>query len=316
VIGVIAFATGGDGWAALAFGGFGALLLTRQVGRTWHLATGRPARAMASDLAYASVLLAGAAVLALAAGAGLRGAALALVVAVAAGFAPLLEAGLAARVARLRPRDLAGYGAVWRRDSRWSLLGVVTTELTGNCHAYVVTGLAGAAAFAPIAAAALLIRPVTVGVNALTEFERAHFARCFAAGDLAGAGRARGHLHAMLLALWGLTAVAAAGLMWCAPQVVFHGRYPLGLVGVGVGLWFGVALARSLHSPEGAILQAAGAFRPLAFISVWTCGVSLVAVLGLVVLAGPVWSIGGIALGEACFAVALWRAASRWLAHG
>lgn len=53
-----------------------------------------------------------------------------------------------------------------------SLTGVLTTEITTNIHSYLITLLFGAAAFAPIAAAMLLFRPLNLILSTLTQVER------------------------------------------------------------------------------------------------------------------------------------------------
>src|SRR5690606_21908036 len=84
---------------------------------------------------------------------------------------------------RCTPRDIAGYGAVWRLQSKWALVGVASTEATANSHAWLVTFTAGPASFAPIAAAALLFRPVGLCAMALTQLERPLLAKHTSKGD-------------------------------------------------------------------------------------------------------------------------------------
>jgi len=306
----IALLVGADGRAAALFACFCAVTLTRQVCRAWELAYARPSRAMLSDIAYALAVGVGASVLALAHIVTLAIVGGVLLLAAITGFFPLLHGSMVGAGMGFGLVHLPAYGQIWQRDSRWSLGGVLTTEITVNCHSYLVAGLCGAPAFAPIAATALLIRPVTVGVNALVEFERARFGRALAQRDHLQARIARRQLHLVLLALWGGTAIAAAVLLGIFPQLLFHGKFPVRVLIIGGTLWLGVALVRSVHSPEGAILQAAGEFRQLAFISLVSCMVSLTGVLVLIEFVGPLWSIGGIIAGEGCFAIALWRAAS------
>lgn len=300
----------GSGWAAAgAFALFAALLLARQFARTRAMAHGAPGRAIASDILYGMVLLGGCGALLPMRAVSLAGAVVPLLVAVAVACWPL-RATIAGGV-----RAARGYRAIWRRDSRWSLLGVLTTEGTVNSHSYIVTALYGASTFAPIAAAALLIRPITVAINALVEFERARFARDLAAGRIDRVAAERRQLHAVLLAIWAATLAAAVALLALAPDLLFHGKFPIGTIALGAGLWFAVALARQLHAPEGALLLAAGRFRELAAISLWTAFLSLGGVVAGLMLGGPIWSIAGIVLGEGAYAIVLQRRAARLLAE-
>jgi hypothetical protein len=312
---IVGLAVGVGPVTAATYAGFGMLFLTRQFGRAWELAHQGSLRVVVSDLVYGAVLIGGAGVLAARAAVSLQAAVSSILAATVAALFPLT--GLLGLV--LRPGQglvrRGGYGQIWRRDSRWSLAGVLTTELTVNCHSYLVVGLRGAAAFAPIAATALLIRPITVGINALVEFERARFARLLAQGRLTEVNAGRRSLHLLLLGLWAATALLAMALVTSAPRLVFHGKFTGETMAVGTALWLAVGLARGLHSPEGAILQAAGRFRYLSAISAVTCVISLVFVTGLIFAVGPLWSIAGVAIGEGVFAIALWRACTRFRSY-
>jgi hypothetical protein len=306
----LAWAVGLDLVPALLFGIYATLVLQRQFARVSATAQGAYSQAMASDLTYSVLLLAGVAALALLPAAGELAALAILALAVFGAFVPLLRN---ARPDTRRWSAARDYGSVWRRDARWSLLGVVSTEATVNSHSYIVTALLGPAAYAPIAATVLFIRPVTVAVNALVEFERARAAHRIARHEFAAIAQARLHLRLLLLGVWIATGILAALVIAIAPAQYMVGKFGLATVVTGTVLWLGVALARLLHAPEGVILLAAGRFRQLAWISGWTAAVSLLVVLGLVLVLSPIHSIAGIVLGEGAFAFAAWRATTHFL---
>jgi hypothetical protein len=230
-----------------------------------------------------------------------------------AGFAPFGRAYLAEQFGRLDLAAVTRYAAVWRQHARWSLLGVISTEATANAHVYIIALLRGPTAFAPLAASALLIRPINVAMNALTEFERARMARQLGAGDIDGARASTRFFRLALIATWVGTAAATALLFAYKPGIVFPSQYSRPFLAAGAALWMAVAAVRLLRMPESCLLQAGGVFRPLAFASVWSSVVSVVGVLGLLLIGGTLWSIVGILLGEAVFAVWVWRQASLWL---
>jgi hypothetical protein len=213
---------------------------------------------------------------------------------------------------RIHPRNLPHYLSVWRRHSRWSLIGVVTTEATVNAHAYIVTLLSGSSAFAPIAASALIIRPITVVMNALTEFERPQMARQIVEGQIGSVQRTAGIFLCVLIAAWIVTAAAAALLITYKPELVLPSGYSQIYLSWGMMLWMAVALMRILRTPDSVLLQAGGMFRWLAHASIISSGVSICAVAALLFLSGPLWSIGGILLGEAICVAWVWRQAWRW----
>ncbi|MDJ0391461.1 hypothetical protein QMO56_25485 [Roseomonas sp. E05] len=302
--------------AAAIFALYAAVALARTVARAHAYAAGCPQRTILSDLLYGVALLAGVGVLAAARPATLGGPAAALLAAAAAGMLPFGWRYLARQFAPFGWRELRGYGGIWRRHAGWSLVGVITTEATNNAHAYLVTLISGPAAFAPVAASALLIRPIGVVQNALGEFERPAMARQINAGHSGAAIAAMRPFRLVLIAAWAGSAAAAAVVLALAPELVAAGSYDRGVLATGVALWMAVAGLRILPLPESVLLQAAGSFRGLARTSVLSAVVSVLAVALALLLAGPLWSVAGLVLGQAAFMVALRRQFGRWRAAG
>lgn len=300
---------GGHWDAAGLFGAWSSVALLRHFLRAWCLAHQRPLLTMASDLAYALALQLALLFAMAAHGPDFRETGLLLLAAASCGLLPFLTRLAGAPMARFRLGDVAAYRPIWQRDGRWSLIGVIATELTVNSQSYLVTALSGAKAFAPIAATALLVRPVTVAINALGEFERARFAHGLEGGRPCEVQKARGQLRAALLLAWLLTLLLAALLLRFAPDFLFHGKFTGTMLWTGAALWFAVIFARAFHAPDDAVLLAMGQFRRLARLSSITAILSLLAVAGLIMLAGPLWSIAGIAIGEGVFALLLYKEA-------
>jgi hypothetical protein len=311
VVAATARMLGEDNGTALLFGGYGAVSLLRWFARAHGYAIGQPLRTTASDTIYALVLLAGVGWMAATGLGSMRAAAILLLLGAVAGMPAFGGSYLSAQFLRIRLRHAGGYPAVWREHGRWSLLGVVTTEATANAHSYLVTLLRGPAAFAPIAAAGLMIRPITVAMNALGEFERARLARHLGPEGAGDTGPTIRLFRLVLVAAWIATAIAIVVLLGAAPWLIFPPRYAFGALAIGAALWMLVAFVRLMRMPESTLLQAAGAFRPLAMASLWSSGLSIVAVLALLFLATPLWSIVGVLGGEALFAMLVWREARR-----
>jgi len=300
---------GGDWGAAALFGMWSAVALLRHFLRAWFLAHQRPLLTMTSDLSYALALQVALVIAMTVHGPDFRQTGLLLLAAASCGLLPFLTRLAGVRTVRFRLGDIAGYRPIWQRDGRWSLIGVFATELTVNSQSYLVTMLSGAKAFAPIAATALLVRPVTVAINALGEFERARFAHGLEEGRPAEVQKARGQLRSTLLLAWLATLLLAALLLHFAPDFLFHGKFAGPVLWTGAALWFAVIFARAFHGPDDAVLLAMGQFRRLARLSSITAILSLLAVAGLIMLAGPLWSIAGIAIGEGVFALFLYKEA-------
>jgi O-antigen/teichoic acid export membrane protein len=299
--------------ATAAFALFGGVSLLRWFGRAFAYVHGQQLRTVTSDIVYSgtvgiALLLTGWAFgldLELACYLALLAGALAGLLPFGAHYLGRLRWGKGGLIDRYRP--------IWQGQSRWALLGVGTTEATANAHVYIVTALAGAAAYAPIAASALLLRPVNVAQNALADFERPQLARAIGAG---GANLRRSLLvfRVALLALWAGTVAAGVLLFLLAPRLLFPPAYPLDFLVVASALWGLFALLRLLQTPESTLLQAAGEFRDLALASVWSGIASVAAVTVLVLTAGTLLSIGGVVAGAAVYLLWTWRYARRWLA--
>jgi O-antigen/teichoic acid export membrane protein len=191
-----------------------------------------------------------------------------------------------------------GYGPIWVDLARWSALGVALTELTVNAHAYLVTFLCGPAAFAPIAAGALFIRPVQLVLAAIPDRERPIMARQLGSGDHAGARHSVNQFRIAAGAVWLATVIGSATLLLWFPHVVLRTGYDPSQALVVLGFFAAITAARTFRTPESVLLQAAGQFRGLASASLVASLVSLAATFALLLLAGPIFSLAGVLAGE------------------
>jgi hypothetical protein len=295
--------------AAVAYGLFAMLTILRGMGRAWTYVDERPRAVAISDVGYAAVTLAAFAVLV----AGGR-------VAPAQAVFPALTFGTVMAIAAFGRRfaalltrpDMAAlrrYGAIWRGQSRWSLLAVVATEAVANAHIYLLTLLAGAAAVAPVAASALLVRPINVIQNALVEYERPQMARFLASGAMREVERSILLFRGVLLLAWGTTVAIGATVLVVRPGIVFPASYDLATVRLASTLWAAVSLVIVLQVPINVLLQAGGGFRMLAKASLAAGAVSVTGVLIAIALDAPVWTIAAIVPGWLVSMVIVERAA-------
>ena len=191
----------GGNETALLFGLFGTFAMLRWF--TCALLRGHaPLRVAIVDIAYASLMIMGLGLTWL-----LHDLTLdtALITFVAAGIAAVIASGkdyLKRQFVNVRAGNLRGYASIWYNQARWSLLGVATTEASLNAHAYLVTLIAGPAAFAPIAAAALFMKPLNMCNNSLMQLERPAMARAINSGDFNEALRRRSHFRWAIMLCW------------------------------------------------------------------------------------------------------------------
>ena len=297
--------------AALMFGLAGTLSLIRWFGRSNAYAHHAPAHAARSDLAYAGTIVAGL-LIASRTGADISVIGAMLVIASLAGLLPFGLAYLRRHAAMGPGRALSAYRPIWRDQSAWTLVGVLSTEATSNSHRYIVTLLAGPAAFAPVAVGMLFFRPVNVCITALTQLERPRMTRAVANGDHGAAIKAERIFMGALVFLWLATCVLAAVVLYGFPGLILKPTLDHGLVATAVMLCALLSLVQCIQTPMSVLTQARRAFRPLATQSLRSCGVGIVAVTLLTLAVAPIFSIAGVVLSQLVMMLGIWSLDRKW----
>ncbi|SCW35890.1 Membrane protein involved in the export of O-antigen and teichoic acid [Sphingobium faniae] len=297
--------------AALLFGIAGTLSLVRWFGRSNAYAHHAPMRAAKSDFAYAATILTGLLV-ASRTGADLAGIGAIIALAGLVGMLCFGTAYLRRHVAMKPLRALRHYRAVWKEQSAWTLVGVLSTEATSNAHSYAVTLLAGPAAFAPIAVGMLFFRPVNVCITALTQLERPRMTRAVARGDGRAAIQSERLFMGALAMLWLATCVLAAIVLYGFPGLILKPTLDHGLVATAVMLCALLSLVQCIQTPMSVLTQARKAFRPLAAQSMRSCVVGIAAVTALTLTVAPVFSIAGVVLSQLVMMLGIWNLDRRW----
>jgi O-antigen/teichoic acid export membrane protein len=288
----------------------------RWFARCFAYVDGRMTAAVRSDLAY-GVLLAG----------GLGAMAFAHQVNFLHGGLMMLAAALVALLPfgadffRTQLSAMSGdprrYWPIFLDLSRWSLIGVVLTEATVNAHAYLVTFVSGAGAFALLALGMLLMRPASLMQSALPDLERPAMARAIAENNMAALSRIQRHFTWGLAAAWLANMLVCAVLLGCFPLLVLKKGYGLHDVIVVAILASFIVAIRVWRTPLAVLLQAAGRFKELAGIGILSGALSVIATLALLLVLGPIASLGGIVLGELAILIRVIQMTQDWKrAHG
>lgn len=310
-------ASGADPATGLILGAYGAAMTLRLFGRTYAYASGRPSRALFSDLAYAFILVAGLAGLLFS-----HALTMAHVAAVLAVAAVLCFGAFGPAYARRQiwPGDagtLGAYAGQWRDLARWAVVGVVLTEFTANAHAYVVTFVAGPRAFALLAVGALMMRPASLVLSSLPDIERPRIAAKIGKGEIAGAFRNVREFRMAAAAVWIGTLVFDAGLLLWFPGLLLKKGYDGDHALIVIAIWGVILAVRTLRTPEAVFMQAAGEFRALASVSLWASIAALSITLGLLLAFGPIAALGGILAGDLVMTVRIFALTRTWrLRHG
>ncbi|HEX9159154.1 MAG TPA: hypothetical protein VF835_02915 [Rhizomicrobium sp.] len=312
IIGLM-WSSGAEWNLALTCGAYGSVMTLRWFARTLTYARGPAGRVLVSDLLYSTLLVVALIVLSRLNLLTPLSAAGVLFVSCFVAWLSFGRAYLREQIAAAFAGSLAGYAGIWTEFARWSALGVVLTEFTANAHAYLVTFIAGPAAFAPLAVGTLLMRPVQLVLAAIPDRERPAMAHLLATGNYSGARRSVNHFRIAAGAVWLLTATTAAGLLLCFPHLVLRKGYDPSQALVVLGIFAAITAVRSFRTPESVLLQSAGQFRALAFASLWSSMASLALTLTLLLIAGPVVSLAGILAGEVVVTMRVRGAARAWM---
>lgn len=184
---------------------------------------------------------------------------------------------------------------------RWSITSIVATQIAVNSHVYLITLLVGAAAFAPLALAALLFRPMGVVLTGLVQYEQSRMAKNIARLSLVGLEADVAFVRAAVIAAWLGNASIALCLALVAPSLVVRDGYDIEIMKVALLLTGLTVLLRGLREPMGTALQAAGQFKSLARITALSAPGPLIISGGLVVLfpSAVVLTLVGAVVGEA-----------------
>lgn len=283
---------------AAPLGLFGAVLAYRWFARSLAYIEGRMTAAILSDLVYGCVMVAGLAALAFAHRISLRLGGELLLLAAVASLVPFGRTFFRDQWRGLVHGRLRDYLPAFRDVTGWSLMGVALTEATLNAHAYLVTFIDGPGAFALPALGMLLMRPVSLVQSALPDLERPAMMRAFAACDGARLDRSLFEFQAALGATLVATLLLGTALLLLAPQLLLKQGYGVADAATAGLLCAAIMAARSVRTPLGVLLQAAGEFKAMARLSAWSAAVSIAATLALMLAFGSVASLGGIFLGE------------------
>ena len=303
--------------AALLLAAYGAVFTFRWFARSFSFIKGRTGTAIASDMIYAASLMAGLVAMRAGHAVQLLPGALLLLTAALTALLPFGAQFFRSQIEALEQGRIRDYRGIFRDITRWSLMGVVLTELTVNAHAYLVTFISGPGPFALLALGQILMRPASLVQGALPDIERPAMTRAIAAQDRTRRTSLIKNFRLVLLAIWAATAILAAAILVFAPRLLLKNTYSVSdalLVTVITGA---IMLVRCFRTPPATLMQAGGELKALANIAAYTSVVSILLTLAFLLAWGPVASLLGILTGEIVIVAMLKRTVTEWEArHG
>jgi hypothetical protein len=310
--GLLMYFSGAGNVASVLLGLYAVTMTFRWYSRYTSYNANRPIPAAASDLIYSVTLLSGLLLLIVTDRFTLHRTSGVMLLSAALGVLPYGLGTLRDQFRRPMPGFLAVYAPIWHDITRWSLMGVVLSEMTANAHAYLVTFISGPHSFALLAVGSLMMRPLSLVLTALPDRERPVIALRLAAGDMTGAMRTIREFRVVTFAVWlGTVLLSAAILVWFPFLVIRDGFHAQSVI-IGVVIWTLIVGARAVRAPEQAFLTAAGEFHPLARAGLTGSVVSLLGTALLLLLFGPVASLCGILAGEVMMTIRIMALMSAW----
>ncbi|MFK8082864.1 MAG: lipopolysaccharide biosynthesis protein [Granulosicoccus sp.] len=199
---------------------------------------------------------------------------------------------------------ISSYSHVWKQ-SRWALIGSLTTLFLAQAHSVIITSTSGPYAYAPLAAGFVLFGPVRVALLTWQNMVKPELAV-----DLSKSRQMAVRHQIRITSIAMVAAVLALGLcLWLGwPWIhafLYAEQYadkPMALI---VGLWAIITVFAASYNAPAAALQAMRDFRVLAMASIYGALISGVLVSATLYLYKPETTLLGILAAEVFMALYL-----------
>jgi len=186
----------------------------------------------------------------------------------------------------------------FKRQGQHALLGVVTTEATANAHPYLVTLLLGSEAFAPLAAAMLLFRPLAVVNMSLTQVERPRLRKLIHQGRATEAQQSLKRFRLLNLTAWLGNSLLAGGILLFAAGYYWKEQSSMPIFQSSLCMLMLIRLLSTVRAPNSVLWQAHDRFRALSRFTLYSALITVPTTALLAYFLGAEASLIGIFAGE------------------
>jgi len=186
----------------------------------------------------------------------------------------------------------------FKRQGQHALLGVVTTEATANAHPYIVTLLLGSEAFAPLAAAMLLFRPLAVVNMSLTQVERPRLRKLIHDGQATEAQKSLKRFRILNLTAWLGNVLLACGILLFASGYYWKEQSSMPIFQSSLFMLILIRLLSTVRAPSSVLWQAHDQFRALSRFTLYSALITVPTTALLAYFMGAEASLIGILAGE------------------
>lgn len=213
-------------------------------------------------------------------------------------------------LARLAPRTLRisfrmptrrRYTRLWRQLC-WSAFSATTTNIQGQCLALLVAGIAGPAAYAPLAAVIVLFAPLRIISLAFVNMTQPELAKLMRHNETRRVW-SQAKIWSVVMGLGGLAYGCA--ILFVLPMIKSQALQDasVGFIGLFVTANF---IPIMLYIMPRIVLEIFGDFRIVAFTTMGGAIVGLALIAILLAVASPPWALLGSAVSETFVLAASW----------
>ena len=205
---------------------------------------------------------------------------------------------------------LTEYRSIWEQ-SRWALIGAITTVVVSQAHSIVVSAVKGPAAYAPLAAGFVIFGPIRVIFTTIQNVVKPEMSRAIA--NLNAANAYRQMLAVSLISACAVIAlITSVWVLWpLIESKLYADQYADSPMKTIVMLWAAITLLGAFQNGPYIALQAMKEFKPLAMLTVYGAAISLTLVILLLFYYPIEYTIVGILMTEIYIMVRAIRLVSR-----
>ena len=202
--------------------------------------------------------------------------------------------------------DVRGYALIWAQ-TRWALVGALTTLFLAQAHSLIITWNNGPSAYAPLAAGFVLFGPVRVALLTWQNMVKPELAIALSDNH---ASTVRLQIRHTSMLMGGCVIAMGITLLVLWPWVhklLYAKHYADQPMGTIVSIWAVITFFAAIYNAPSAALQALRDFRLLAMGSIYGAVISGVLVSVLLLGFNPEITLFGILAAECFMAVYLTR---------
>lgn len=200
------------------------------------------------------------------------------------------------------PGEVRSVFASQAHEIRWSLLGVITTDIQNRGYLFVAAAVFGPATVAHLQAGRIFFGPLNLLTSAWSRVARPQLARHLGSAEV---GAFKKLLRQAMLAfvVFNLLFLGALYVTWpYLSALVFDGKYQgLGYVTAG---WGGVNLVFQMRSCMSVAVQAMRRFRELTLSTIYGAFLSMLIVVVACLFTESSWLLASVFFGE-CMAISV-----------